>query len=54
LKNFPKTEGFKNLVYLDDDTYDYIIELINNRNSFELYWKMTLSTIMISYSLALK
>lgn len=41
LKNFPKTEESKNLVYLDDDTYGYIIELINNRNSYERYGKMT-------------
>lgn len=41
LKTFPKTSESMNLVYLDDATYDYVIELIKNRNSFERYGKMT-------------
>ncbi len=39
--SFPKTEESNNIVYLDDDTYDYVIELINYRNSFEQYGNTT-------------
>lgn len=37
----PKTETSKDLVYLDDDTYNYIKELISNRNSYDNYGKVT-------------
>ena len=37
LKHFPKTSESINLVYLDDAAYGYVIELLNNRNSFERY-----------------
>lgn len=38
---FPKTEESKNLVYLDDDTFNYIDELIKNRNSYDQYGKIS-------------
>lgn len=45
----PKTQESKNLVYLDDDTYNYLIELINSRNEHDQYGK-----IINFYSLVLK
>ncbi|MHC5215243.1 tyrosine-type recombinase/integrase [Enterococcus sp. LJL128] len=33
----PKTEESKNLVYLDDDTFDYLDKLIKDRNSYDNY-----------------
>lgn len=37
----PKTEESSNLVYLDDDTFNYVDKLIKERNSYERYGKMT-------------
>ncbi|MGO2084157.1 tyrosine-type recombinase/integrase [Vagococcus sp.] len=37
----PKTETSNGLVYLDDDTYHYIIELINHRNTYDNYGNLT-------------
>lgn len=37
----PKTESSDDIVYLDDDTYNYIIELINHRNDYDNYGKLT-------------
>lgn len=41
VETFPKTEESKNLVYLDDDTFNYIEELIKNRNSYDQYGAIT-------------
>lgn len=40
VSNSPKTEESKNLVYLDDTTYDYLVELIDNRNFYDNYGKV--------------
>lgn len=37
----PKTETSDGIVYLDDDTYNYIVELINYRNNYDNYGKLT-------------
>ncbi|MGX6979080.1 tyrosine-type recombinase/integrase [Vagococcus elongatus] len=44
LAHTPKTETSNGLVYLDDDTYNYVIELINNRNSYDTYGNLTYLT----------
>ncbi|MGY3745836.1 site-specific integrase [Vagococcus salmoninarum] len=41
LSYFPKTEESKNLVYLDDDTFNYVQKLIKDRNSFDNYGNLT-------------
>lgn len=33
----PKTKTSNGIVYLDDDTYNYIVELIKNRNDYDNY-----------------
>lgn len=40
VSSFPKTEESKNIVYLDDDTFNIIDELIRNRNSYDYYGKI--------------
>ncbi|WP_373737376.1 tyrosine-type recombinase/integrase [Jeotgalibaca porci] len=41
ISDTPKTENSNGIVYLDDDTYAYIVELINNRNEYDNYGKVT-------------
>lgn len=40
LQNHPKTETSKGIVYLDDDTFNYVMKLIQYRNSFDIYGKI--------------
>lgn len=40
VSSFPKTEESKNLVYLDDDTFNFIEELIKNRYRYDSYGKI--------------
>lgn len=41
ISDSPKTAESQNIVYLDDDTFGYIIELINNRNNYDNYGSLT-------------